>query len=203
MGKGNKRRWTPEEQRKEIGSAMAIATAANLLLGLKLTDAGKEYTDWMVTQEEMDEELCDTAATHILIHELPFAVELCLKGITSQGGREFRREHNLKLLWTDLEEEERAEIRRRMEDPARRTDERTRREALGITGTMRTVDRIIDDHQDDFKDWRYVVDGERRLAEEKRHLRVDEALMDLYGLVYVCVEFHQSRNAPHRNERQP
>ena len=63
MKKRKKGHWIVEEQVKYIGSAMAIATAANLLLGLRRTDAGREYTTWMVTQEGMDEELCGTAAT--------------------------------------------------------------------------------------------------------------------------------------------
>ena len=188
-------RWTTEEQKRQIGSAMAIATTANLLLGLRWTDAGKEYTTWMVAQEGLDEELCETAGTHILIYELPFAVELCLKGIRSQGGGEFLWTHNLKLLWNDLDEAERIEIRKRVEDRARSSEEKARREAIGITGAMRTVDHVIEAHQNDFEHWRYVVDGEKKLTEEKAKIRIDEAMMDLYGIVYACVEYHQSRDA--------
>ena len=50
-------------------------------------------------------------------------------------------------------------------------------------------------HQDDFEHWRYVVDGEGNLTEERAHVKTDEAIMDLYGLVYACVEYHQSRDA--------
>ena len=190
-----KGRWTPDKQRKHIGSAMAIATTANLLLGLRRTDAGKEYTTWMVTQEGMDEELCKTAGTHMLIYELPFAVELCLKGIRSQGGGEFLWTHNLKLLWNDLDEAERIDIRKRVEDLARSSEERARREAIGIAGAMRTVDQVIDAHQNDFEHWRYVADGEKKLTEEKAEVRIDEAMMDLYGIVYACVECHKSQHA--------
>ena len=126
--------WTEEEQRKQVGSAMAIATTANLLLGLRWAETGKKYTNWMVTQEGMDKELCETAGTHMLIYMLPFAVELCLKGLRSQSGGKFRRTHNLKSLWQDLDEAEQAELRTRVEDPAWKNEKRTRREALGITG---------------------------------------------------------------------
>ena len=68
-----KSRWTTEEQRKRIGSAMAIATTANLLLGLRCTEAGKEYVDLMVTRGGMDQELCDGGTWYILIPMLPFA----------------------------------------------------------------------------------------------------------------------------------
>lgn len=196
MKKRKKGRWIVEEQVKYIGSAMAIATAANLLLGLRRTDAGREYTTWMVTQEGMDEELCGTAATHILLYELPFAVELCLKGIASQGGGGFLWTHNLTLLWNDLDETQRIEIRNRVEDRAQASDEKTRREALRITSAMRTVDQIIETHQNDFEDWRYVAEGEKKLTEEKAKVRIDEAIMDLYGIVYACVEYHKSRGAP-------
>ena len=189
-----KGRWTTEEQKTQIGSAMAIATTAGLLLGLRWSEIGKEYTNWMVTQVGMDRELCEEAGTkHILISMLPFAVELCLKGIRSQGGGEFLWKHNLKSLWNDLDETERIEIRRRV--AARRDEERTQREILGIPEKMRTVDQVIDDHQNDFEDWRYVVDGEKKLTDEKRARRIDEAIMDLYGIVYACVEYHQSRDA--------
>ena len=76
-----KSRWATEEQKKEIGSAMAIATTANLLLGLRSTEIGKQYTNSMVTHRGMDRELCQAGTDYILIPMLPFAVELCLKGI--------------------------------------------------------------------------------------------------------------------------
>ena len=123
-------RWTSEEQRKQIGSAMAIATTANLLLGLRWTATGRDYIDAMVVHEGMDRELGDAGTQYILIPMLPFAVELCLKGIKSQAG-EFLRTHNLKSLWTDLDDEDQVGIRRRAEDPAWRSEERARRETLG------------------------------------------------------------------------
>lgn len=188
-------RWTTEEQRKQIGSAMAIATTANLLLGLRCTEAGKEHVDLMVRRGGMDRELCHGGTWYILIPMLPFAVELCLKGIISQGGRAFCRTHNLQLLWTDLDVVEQEGIRTRVNSPAWRSEEKQQREALGITGEMRTVDQVIQMHQDDFQHWRYVVDGERNLTEEDAHVETDEALMDLYGVVVACVEYHQSRDA--------
>ena len=123
-------RWTTEEQRKQIGSAMAIATTANLLLGLRCTETGKEYVDSMVTRGGIDRELCDGGTWYILIPMLPFAVELCLKGIRSQGGREFLRIHNLKSLWTDLDAVEQIGIRKRVNSPAWRNEEKPRRDAL-------------------------------------------------------------------------
>lgn len=172
---------------------MAVATAATLLLGLRRNDAGKEYVAWMVTQEGMDEELCKTAGTHILIYELPFAVELCLKGIRSLGAGEFLWTHNLKLLWNDLGEAEPIDIRRRVEDRAGSSEERAQRQALGITGATRTVDEVVEAHQNDFEDWRYVTNGEKNLTEEKAQIRIDEAMMDLYGILCACVEHHKSR----------
>ncbi len=195
MKKGH---WTPEEQRKHIGSAMAIATTARLLLGLRRTDAGKEYIAWMVTQEGMDEELCKTAGTHILIYELPFAVELCLKGLRSLGAGEFLWTHNLQLLWNDLGEAERIDIRKRVEDRARGSEEKAQRRALGITGAPRTVDQVVGAHQNDFEDWRYVTVGEMNLTEKKARTRIDEAMMDLYGILCACVDHHKSRCAESR-----
>lgn len=191
-------RWTIQEQRKQIGSAMAIATTANLLLGLRYTGTGKAYVDLMVAHGGMDRDLCDGGTWYILIPMLPFAVELCLKGITSQGMREFLWTHNLKSLWTDLDAVEQMGIRKRVESPAWRNEEMRRRDALGITGEVRTVDQVIEVHQDDFERWRYVADGERNLTEESAHLRTDEAIMDLYGIVLACVEYHQSRDAQYR-----
>ena len=60
---------------------------------------------------------------------------------------------------------------------------------------MRTVDQVIEVHQDDFERWRYVVDGERNLTEENAHVRTDEAIMDLYGIVFACVKYRQSLDA--------
>ena len=175
---------------------------ASLLLGLRWTETGKEYTNWMVTQVGMDKELCEEAGIeYISISMLPFAVELCLKGIRSQGGGEFFWTHNLKSLWKDLDEVERIEIRRRV--AARRNEERTQREILGITEEMRTVDQVIDDHQNDFEDWRCVVDGEKKLPDAKRARRIDEAIMDLYGVVYACVEYHKIRDESYRVSRRP
>ena len=54
---------------------------------------------------------------------LPFAVELCLKALKAQGGNEFIRTHNLKLLWEDLKTGEQRAVRKRVEDPAWRNDE--------------------------------------------------------------------------------
>ncbi len=189
-----KSRWATEEQKKEIGSAMAIATTANLLLGLRSTEIGKQYTNSMVTHRGMDRELCQAGTDYILIPMLPFAVELCLKGIKSQGG-EFLWTHNLKSLWEDLDEVERLRVRKRVEDAAWRSEERIRREALDITGAMRTVDQVMEVHQNDFAQWRYVIDGERNLTEAREQVRIDEAIMDLYGIVYACVEYHKSRDA--------
>ena len=190
-----RRHWTTEEQRKQIGSAMAIATTANLLLGLRCTETGKEYVDSMVTRGGMDRELCDGGTWYILMPMLPFAVELCLKGLKSHGGREFLWTHNLKSLWTDLDAVEQMGIRKRANSPAWRNEEKSRRDALGITGEMRTVDQVIEVHQDDFERWRYVVDGERNLTEEDAHVSTDEAIMDLYGIVFACVEYHQNLDA--------
>ncbi len=187
--------WTPKEQRRQLGSAMLIATTANLLLGLRSTEAGRQYADAMVTQGGMDRELCEAGTNFILIPMLPFALELCLKGIRSQGGSEFLRTHNLKSLWTDLAEDEQEAIRKRAEDPVRSSDERMRREALGITAALRTVDQIMEAHQNDFEDWRYPVEGEKKLSEEKARLRIDEGIMDLYRVLYACVEYHKSRDA--------
>ena len=189
-----KSRWATEEQKKEIGSAMAIATTANLLLGLRSTEIGKQYTNSMVTHREMDRELCQAGTDYILIPMLPFAVELCLKGIKSQGG-EFLWTHNLKSLWEDLDEVERLGVRKRVENAAWRSEERIWREALDITGAMRTVDQVMEVHQNDFAQWRYVIDGERNLTEAREQVRIDEAIMDLYGIVYACVEYHKSRDA--------
>lgn len=44
----------------------------------------------------------------------------------------------------------------------------------------------------------YVADGERKLAEEHAEVRIDEAIMDLYGIVFACVGYHQSRDVKHR-----
>ena len=189
--------WTVDEQKKEIGTAVAIAATANLLLGLQRTEKGKEYTNWMVTHAEMDERLRKPGIMHlyILIPMLPFAVELCLKVIRSQGGNEFIRTHNLDTLWKDLDETEQAGIRKRVEDPSWRNKARTRRKALGITGAMRTIDQVIEFHQCDFERWRYVVDGEKSLTKEKKEMDIEEAIMDLFGIVDACVDYYKSRDA--------
>ena len=36
---------------------------------------------------------------------------------------------------------------------------------------------------------------EQTLTGKKRAIRIEEAIMDLYGLVYACVEYHKSRDA--------
>ena len=113
-------------------------------------------------------------------------------------GGEFLWTHNLKSLWKDLDEVEQVGIRKRVNSPAWRNEERPRRETLGITGEMRTVDQVVEVHQDDFEHWRYVIDGERNLTEERAHVITDETIMDLYGLVYASVEYHQSRDALQR-----
>ena len=190
-------RWTTEEQKRQIGSAMAIATTANLLLGLRQTEAGRNYLNAMVTDGGMDGQLGEAGTEYILIPMLPFAVELCLKGIKSQGG-EFLWTHNLKSLWEDLDENERVGIRTRIEDAAWRSYERIRRDALAIAGAMRTVDEVIEVHQNDFADWRYVVDGVRNLTEDKEQVRIDEAIMDFFGIVYASIEHHKSRDAQHQ-----
>ena len=188
-----KGRWTPAEQEKEIGSAKSIATTANLLFGLRWTDIGKQYTDVMVERAGMDKKLCEGATWFILVPMLPFAVELCLKALKAQGGNEFFWTHNLKLLWEDLEPEERREVRQRVEDPAWRKEERKQRDAFGITGKPRTVDDVIEAHQKDFEDWRYVTDGEKTLTKEKKDIIVEEALMDLFRIVFACAEYHKKR----------
>lgn len=186
--------WTTIEQKQQIGSAMAIATTANLLLGIRSTDTGRQYMDSLVTRGGMDTKLCEAGTEYILIPMLPFAVELCLKGIKSQGGGRFLWTHNLNSLWTDMDENAQAAIRKRAEDPSWRREERLRRQALGVTDAIRTVDRVIEVHQNDFKHWRYVVEGQRKLTDEQEPVRTDEAIMDLYGLVYACVGYHKSRD---------
>lgn len=186
--------WTPIEQKKEMGSAKSIATTANLLFGLRSTDIGNQFLDAMVEQAGMDEDLCKGGTWFILVSMLPFAVELCLKALKAQGGEEFFRTHNLKLLWDDLQPEERREIRQRVEDPAWRKEEREQRDAFGITGQPRKVDEVIEVHQNDFEEWRYVTDGEKNLPEEKKGLIVEEALMDLFRIVFACVEYHNERD---------
>ena len=188
-----KERWTSAEQKQEIGSAMAIATTANLLLGLRSTETGKHYTDLMVKQAGMDKELCDGGTKYILIPMLPFAVELCLKALKAQGGNEFIRTHNLKLLWEDLKTGEQRAVRKRVEDPAWRNEERQQREELAITGKPRTVDEVIEAHQNDFEEWRYVADGVKNLTEEKKGASIDEAFMDLFRIVHACVVYHKER----------
>ena len=187
-------RWTLEEQKKEMGSAMAIATTANLLLGLRTNKIGKKYKKMMIKQVGMDEKLCEGGIEFILIPMVPFAVELCLKGIKAQGGNEFIWTHNLKLLWEDLNQKEREEIRKRVEEPKWAREERKQRTACGIMGEMREIDKIIEDHRNDFSDWRYVVDGEKKLTEEKKTRSFIEAIMDLYRIVHACVEYYKERD---------
>ena len=185
--------WTLEEQKKEMGSAMAIATTANLLLGLSTNKIGKKYKKMMLEQVGMDKELFEGGIGFILIPMMPFAVEVCLKVIKAQGGNEFIWTHNLKALWEDLNQKEREEIRKGVEEPKWRRKEMKQRVVLGITEEMRKTDEIIEDHQDDFVEWRYVVDGEKNLPEETKTRKVIEAIMDLYRIVYACVEYHKER----------
>ena len=166
--KPKKSSWTPLDQMQTITTAMAIETTAQLLLGLRRTEEGKKYTDFMVNQEGIDKELCSEGTKIILLSALPFAVELCLKALKAQGGNEFIRTHNLKCLWDDLRKGERAEIRKRVEDTEWRNEEWRRRERHGITGKARTVDDVMEAHQNDFEDWRYVPDGVKKLIEEKK-----------------------------------
>ena len=205
--KPKKSSWTPLDQMQTISTAMSIATTAQLLLGLRRTEEGKKYTDFMVNQEGIDKELCSEGTKIILLFALPFAVELCLKALKAQGGNEFIRTHNLKCLWDDLHKGERAEIRKRVEDTEWRNEEWRRREAHGITGKARTVDDVMEAHQNDFEDWRYVPDGVKKLIEEKKALRIDEAFMDLLRVVIACVEYHMERESQHssaaiRNQRE-
>ena len=196
--KQKKEHWTSVEQQQAIGSAMAITTTANLLLGLRSTEIGRHYTDSMVELVGMDKDLCDGGTKYILLPMLPFAVELCLKALKAQGGNGFIWTHNLKLLWEDLNTGEQTALRKRVEDPAWRNEERKQREALGITGKLRTVDEVIEAHQNDFEDWRYVADGVKNLTEEKKAISNDEAFMDLFGIVNACVKYHQSRDKQQR-----
>ena len=194
MSKRPKREhWTSIEQRQAIGSAMAIATTANLLLGLRWSEPGKQYTDFMVVQEGMDKDLCDGGTKYILIPMLPFAVELCLKALKAQGGNGFLRTHNLKFLWNDLRNGEHPELRKRIDDPKSRKQDRKQREALGITDKLREVDEIIEAHQNDFEDWRYVPDGVKKLTKEKKLVNIDEAFMDFFRIINACVEYHKER----------
>ena len=192
MSKRQKREhWTSVEQKQGIGSAMAIATTANLLLGLRWSEPGKHYTNLMVEQAGMNKDLCDGGTKYILTPMLPFAVELCLKALKAQGGNEFIRTHNLKCLWEDLSKGERTEVRKRMENPVWRKHERKQRVACGITGKMRTVDEVIEAHQNDFKDWRYVPDGVKKITRENIAISIDETFMDLFRIVNACVEYHE------------
>ena len=68
------------------------------------------------------------------------------------------------------------------------------REAYEITGKTRTVDEVIEAHRNDFEDWRYVPDGVKNLKDEKKAIPIDEAFIDLVGIVNACVEYHQSRD---------
>ena len=191
--KPKKGRWTPIEQTQSISSAMAIEATAHMLLGFRRTEAGKKYADFMVSQEGVEKQLCAEGIKIILLSALPFAVELCLKALKAQGGNEFIRTHNLKCLWEDICKGERAVIRERVEDPAWRKQEWKRRKAHRITEKARTVDEVIEAHQNDFEDWRYVPDGVKKLTEAKKCLRIDEAFMDLLRVVNACVEYHMER----------
>lgn len=191
--KPKKGHWTPEKQAQSIASAMAIEATAQMLLGLRRTEAGKKYTSFMVKQEGVDKELGGEGTKILLLSALPLAVELCLKALKAQGGKEYIWTHNLKQLWEDLEPEERKKIRKRVDDPAWRKQEWKHREEFRIAGKARTVDEVIEAHQNDFTDWRYVPDGVEKLTEEKKALGIDEAFMDLLRVVNACVEYHVER----------
>lgn len=195
--KPKKGRWTPVEQAQSISSAMAIEATAQMLLGLRRTEAGKKYTNFMVSQEGIDKELGGEGTKILLLPALPLAVELCLKALKAQGGKEYIWTHNLKELWEDLEPEERREIRKRVDDPAWRKGEWKQREALRIVGKARTVDEVIESHKNDFVDWRYVPEGVKKLTEEKKALGIDQAFMDLLRVVNACVEYHVERERHH------
>lgn len=185
--------WTSVEQKQAIGSAMAIATTANLLLALRRSEPGKHFTDLMVEQAGMDRDLCDGGTKYILIPMLPFAVELCLKALKAQGGNEFIKTHNLKCLWEDLSKEEQDQVREYMQNPERIKHEVRQRQACGITTDIRTVDQVIETHKNDFNDWRYVVDGVKRLTEKKKAINLDEAFLDFFRIVSACLECHKER----------
>ena len=196
-------RWTPEEQQKEIGSAMAIATTANLLLGLRSSKLGKKFEKMMVRQAGMANELYDGGSEYILIPMMPFAVELCLKSIRAQGENEFLWTHNLKLLWRDLSDDDRDQIRNFLTNPLWVKEELKIRNTYGITSRIRSLDNIIEDHQEDFMDWRYVVDGEKKLKPHKSRMQVLEGIMDLYAVVSSCVKFYQLRRQSFETKVHP
>ena len=176
---------------------MAIATTAALLLGLRRNEIGRKYTAWMVDNVGLDEVLCDGATWHVLVSALPFAVELCLKGIKSQAGGGFLWTHNLDSLWTDLDAAVQREIRNRVET-RQDWEVNALRRALGVATRTRTVDQVIEVHQNDFKHWRYVVNGESNLTSENRDLEIDEALVDLFEIVHACIEYHQDEQIQQR-----
>ncbi|MDE0106430.1 MAG: hypothetical protein OXN96_01400 [Bryobacterales bacterium] len=151
----------------------------------------------MVEHAGMDRDLCDGGTKYILIPMLPFAVELCLKALKAQGGKEFIKTHNLKSLWQDLSKEQQAEVRSRVENPEYRKHESKQRESCGITGKMRTLDEVIEAHQSDFDEWRYVADGVKKLTPEKKSMNIDEAFMDLFMVVHACVGYHKEREGRH------
>lgn len=192
----NRGHWKSREQEQVIGSAMAIATTARLLSELRRTEIGRRYIDFLVNQERLDKVLCTEGAKYVPLSMLPFAVELCLKALKAQGGAQFIRTHNLKCLWEDLKEDQ-EKIQQRLNDPAWREEERRLREAHAITGTPRTVDDVIETHQDDFEKWRYVPDAVKNLTEEKKSTIIDEAFIDLFGLVNACVGYHKERRTHH------
>ena len=186
--------WTPEEQGKSIGSAMAIASTANLLLGIPRTSAGRRYRKFMIEEVGMDEELCDGGTWLILTPMLPFAIELCLKSIKSQSGHAFLKSHDLKELWEDLHEGDRSGIKSRLEDPTWKQREERRRSEFGLTGGIRPLHEVLNDHRNDFQNWRYVVEGEKYLTPRVTSISIDESIMDFYGIVFACVTYHQNRN---------
>lgn len=185
--------WNTVEQTQAIGSAMAIATTARLLLGLRWSELGNQYTEFMVEKREIDKDLCDGGTKYILVPMLPFAVELCLKSLKSQGENGFIKTHDLEILWNDLSEIERSSIGNKTELSIHKMHKEERKQAYRTTAIIRTIDEIIRAHRNDFVDWRYVADGVRRLQKEKESIVLNEAFMDLVRIVNACVEYHKER----------
>jgi len=80
-----------------------------------------------------------------------------------------------------------------VENPEYRKHDSKQREACGITGQIRTLDEVMEAHQDDFDEWRYVADGVKNLTEEKKSISIDEAFIDLFKIINACVEYHKER----------
>ena len=173
---------------------MAIATTANLLLGIAHTDPGHSYMEFMVNHVGMDRDLCKGGTWYILTPMMPFAVELCLKAIKSQRKQEFLKEHDLKKLWEDLCQDDQDGIRNIIEDQAWKQEENRLRFEFGLTGEIRALEDVLDDHRNDFMKWRYVVEGEHNLPPQLASIGIYESVMDLFGTVFACVEYHKKRD---------